>query len=334
MDAVELYVRDVLEGGQRRPSTITDARNVFGHFARWREEASKGAPETLTRADLREFKSWLLERFHTNTARKCWVRVGALYHYLLVEDAIDRDPTLGIELPKLKQRPPRVYTTKDIRQMVEACQSNLDRVVLYAFVFTGMRESEVKALAWRPAPADEDDVRSYVDLDADAIVITSAKQDKSRAVPLHPLLRAELAAAQNDPVVWAEGGGVNVDGDWLFPERQLVVRVMRRLLKASSTPGCEHQFRATMLTWMDENGVSDSVRHAIAGHAAKGIEAKHYLAVKDERKIAAVRSLYAGELPGCEGLVVPSDTAGLDLDGLTATQRAAVESMIEAFKAA
>src|SRR6266480_179965 len=105
MDAVELYVRDILEGGQRRPSTIRDARHVFGHFAQWREEAGKGAPETLTRADLREFKGWLLEKFHTNTARKCWVRIGALYHYLLVEELIEKDPTLGIELPKLKQKP-------------------------------------------------------------------------------------------------------------------------------------------------------------------------------------------------------------------------------------
>lgn len=335
MNAVECYIRDVLLGGQRAESTITDARHVFGHFARWREEAGKGAPETLTRADMREFKTWLLEQFHTNTARKVWVRVGALYRYLLVEEAIDKNPMLGIELPKLKQGLPRVYSPDDLRQMMAACESNADRVILYSFIFTGMRESEVKAMAWHPARKDEDGVRAHVDLEADAIVITGAKTNTNRAIPLHPLLRTELEAAQG---VLSEDwkNVVRTDGVWLFPDKQIVVRVMRRLLKASSTPGFEHQFRRTMLTWMDEAGIADSVRHAIAGHAAKGIEAKHYLSVSDARKVTAIRSLYAGELPGCEGLVVPNDAAGLGLDtsGLTAEQRAAVENMIAVFQSA
>jgi integrase len=349
-DVIESYIRDVLVGGQRSASTVHDARLVFGHFTAWREKAKKPAPEKLTKADLREFKLWLLDKepegrkpFHPNTARKVWVRVGALYRYLVNEDldgiGIDRNPMAGIELPKLKMKLPVVWTMDDLRKMQAACQSNVDRVVFYAFALTGMRESEVRAFAWRPAPADEETVRAYVDLDADAIVITATKQDKARAVPLHPLLRAEIEAVHGDPFVWAESmsgtDAVDGDGEWFFPDKQVTVRVMRRLLKAASTAGHEHQFRRTFVTWMDEAGIPESVRNSITGHTNKTVEAKHYLAIKDERKVAAIRSLYAGELPGCEALVVPNDIAGLGLDtsGLTTEQRVAVEGMIAAFRA-
>jgi integrase len=259
------------------------------------------------------WKAYILGRSKGNTPVLHWTRVVALHRFLLVEEIIERNPCLGIEPPRRKVQPPTIFTADDLRRMMAACRDNTDRVALYAHIFTGMREGEVQALSLRPARPGEEDVRAYIDFEADCIRITSVKGGKSRNVPLHPLLRKELQARRPDPDVsmnvWMEfeKSGEWFSDEWVFPNRKDARNRMVRLMKASTTPGGEHQFRRTMLTWMDEHGVTDSVRHALVGHAGKGVEQRHYLSVSDERKREAINGLYAGELPGTEAPTPATD---------------------------
>jgi len=342
MSVIDAYIRDVLKGGQRRPGTLESAENTFRHFDRWRAEADKGAPETLTRADMREWKAWLLEQFHTNTARKHWVRTGALYRYLLAEEVIEKNPTIGIELPILTKKAPRTYAMQDFRRMLKACTSSLDRLIFFAFVFTGMREGEVMALAWKPAPDHDRETRSFVDLEHGYIVITGgkgARGGKDRNIPIHPLLEKELRLYLSyDGAIeekWIPL--VTYKEEWLFSDRQVVRRTMRRLFKESSTPGAEQQIRKTVLTWMDRHGVRPVVAKGIVGHTGDGVTENHYLATDDAEKKEAIRGLFAGELEGTEApapapALNGNGNGGLNLSGLTTEQTSAVESMIAAFR--
>src|SRR5712691_8130039 len=218
----------------------------------------------------------MLARMPSNTARKHWTRVHALYRYLVDEDVIVKAPTHGIEPPVLTHKAPRVWSMDDLRAMLAACRDEVDRITFYAFALTGMRDGEVRKLSWKPAPDHETSTRAYVDFDADALVITGAKGGKSRNVPLHPLLRAALEERWKHVSTYGF-----LSREWVYQDYNHSRRVMDRLMKAASSDGSRHVFRKTALTWMDRHGVRDIVAKAIVGHAAQGVTQVHYLSVDD-----------------------------------------------------
>ena len=113
---------------------------------------------------------------------------------------------------------------------------------------------------------------------------------KTRSVPFHPQLAAELAAwkqvvnPENDP------------GQWVFPGRNPGDHLTRRdfdhaLRKAASELGfggiSTHSFRRSFLTASSANGIPLRVLQTISGHSDLGV-LNPYLQVSDQAKHDAV----------------------------------------------
>ena len=173
----------------------------------------------------------------------------------------------------------RVLSTAELDLLLEALPEN-HRVLATLLRRTAARVSEGLQLKWR-----------YV---ADGYVLLTAPTTKggkkTRSVPIHPQLAAELAA-------WKQVVNPENDPDqWVFPGRNPGEHLTRRgfdhaLRKAASELGfggiSTHSFRRSFLTASSANGIPLRALQAISGHSDLGALSR-YLEVSDQAKNDAV----------------------------------------------
>ena len=119
-----------------------------------------------------------LEYASSTVARKV-AAIKSYFHYLRDEGAVENDPTLTLESPKVKKHLPKAITEEDVeRLLAEPTRSNApkalrDSALLETLYATGMRVTELVSL----------DVQD-VDLEAGTIY-RIGKGDRERVVPIY-----------------------------------------------------------------------------------------------------------------------------------------------------
>ena len=174
----------------------------------------------------------------------------------------------------------RVLSTAELHLLLEALPEN-HRVLATLLRRTAARVSEGLQLKWR-----------YV---ADGYVLLTAPTTKggkkTRSVPIHPQLAAELAA-------WKQVVNPENDPDqWLFPSarctgehlsRRAFDHQLRKTASELNFGGIStHSFRRSFLTASSANGVPLRALQAISGHSDLGVLSR-YLEVSDQAKNDAV----------------------------------------------
>ena len=173
----------------------------------------------------------------------------------------------------------RTLSTAELDLLLLALPDN-HRVLAHLLRRTAARVSEGLQLKWKYV------LENQVLLTAP----TTKGGKKTRTVPIHPQLSAELAT-------WKQVSNPNNDPDaWLFPGRNPGEHLTRRgfdhaLRKAAIECGFEgistHSFRRSFLTASSANGVPLRAIQAISGHAELGNLAR-YIDVSDQAKNDAV----------------------------------------------
>ena len=154
----------------------------------------------------------------------------------------------------------RVLSTAELDLLLEALPEN-HRVLATLLRRTAARVSEGLQLKWK-----------YVLENQMLLTAPTTKiGKKTRTVPIHPQLAAELAT-------WKQASNPNNDPDaWLFPGRNPGEHLTRRgfdhaLRKAAIECGFEgistHSFRRSFLTASSANGVPLRAIQSISGHVA------------------------------------------------------------------
>jgi len=151
-----------------------------------------GNAGTATREDVEAW--WATRRdLAPATRNNDLTNLRTFYRWAARWEHRDDDPTLRLDAPHVPNGLPRPMSRADLHKVLAVLAPDLRRAVCLG-AYAGMRVSEAAALDWVD-----------VDLDARQIRVVRSKGDKSRVVPIGPILVDELLPATGGSVVTAGG---------------------------------------------------------------------------------------------------------------------------------
>lgn len=171
----------------------TDLRQLCDYLQEHDREFVHKGWSGVTDKDLRGFHGYLVEQGYAEAsiARKL-ASVRTLFQYLLLEGVIPRDPSRGLEGPRVKQPLPKAISPEEVDRLLEAPTrvegpiGLRDQAILELLYATGMRVGELASLG-------VDDV----DLERN-VVRCRGKGNKEREVPIHEIAAQKLLAYLQD----------------------------------------------------------------------------------------------------------------------------------------
>ncbi len=167
----------------------TDLRQLCAYLDENAREFGRKGWEAVTYEDLRGFHAYLVGQGYAESsiARKL-ACVRTLFQYLLLEGVVSRDPSRGLEGPKIKRPLPRAISPEEVTRLLEAPAQIegpiglRDQAILELLYATGMRVGELASL-------HVDDV----DLERN-VVRCRGKGNKEREIPIHEIAAQKLMA--------------------------------------------------------------------------------------------------------------------------------------------
>lgn len=259
-------------------------KDALGAFLDYLSQARNASPHTCAayRRDLQEFRTFAGSAFpagvtlrlvraylaalkQRNLAPATMARrvasLRALYRWLRRQGAVNDNPVGRAKTPKAEHRLPRFMDTAAVAALLDAPdasgrQGRRDRALLETFYSTGMRLSELTALA----PADVDFT--------DGLVRVMGKRRKERLLPIgQPALAALRAYLQDDPPPPGARIFRSLRGGNLTPrsvERIMAAYVRRVGGELGLSP---HSLRHSFATHLLDNGADLRAVQELLGHA-------------------------------------------------------------------
>jgi integrase/recombinase XerC len=264
-------------------NTVAAYTSDIGQFAEWVQRRGIVDPALVTRDVVRQFVAFLAtSRRSKRTISRKLASLRKYFAWMIREQRIDIDPTLGITTPSDQGRLPRVLTGDQLEALIApADDENVprwrnarDTAVIELLYGSGLRVGELCSL-------DVDSV------DTKRLAVTvMGKGSKERRVPVsEPALLALKSWAAlrhevvNDPAMLALF--INSRGKRLTP------RDVRRIIDArSSSPTHPHALRHTFATHLLDNGADLRAVQELLGHSDVGTT-QRYTHVSKERLKAA-----------------------------------------------
>lgn len=272
---VESYLNHVKIN--QKLNTYRRYRSVLGHFRDY--FSSKKYLNEIGRGDIleyRDFRATLVASPVTLNTEVTMIR--AFLYWCHEFKGLKENPAAKIKPRQVLQKPPEVYTDKDMTQLLEKADAT-ERAVILALTYTGMREQELCHLEW----AD-------VDLKKKVMRVT-AKPDQG----FTPKTWEERTIEMSDRLVEAFKNLPHASR-WVFPtvrgkRHAHVYKIVERVAKLAGVKNAHpHKFRATFLTRLLQSGCDIANVQALAGH--KSIKTtQRYLGVSTELRREAVNRL-------------------------------------------
>ena len=87
----------------------------------------------------------------TSTISRSLASIRSFYRYLLYTDVIEKDPTMGLESPKVEKKLPQILTTKEVELLLDqpkkiGLKGVRDKAMLELLYATGIRVTELISL--------------------------------------------------------------------------------------------------------------------------------------------------------------------------------------------
>lgn len=246
----------------------------------------------ISRLDVLAIKDKIAEdgRTFQNVLRPC----QALFSWALDRGHIDVSPATRLKLP-LNQADPQPYTEDELGAMAHAAGEAEEpwRTLYLLTAYTGQRPS-----TWTDAKWNEVNMKSRT-LTVSRVRGRRSKLKRGWSIPLASPVMSLLQALYK-----RQGQERN---EWLFGVPLVAEsKIRNKIAKAAELPkesnrGNLHRFRATMLTKLDEWGVSVEVAQRLAGHAAAFAGARaHYVTATPSPEMRATATRYANWVNYCE----------------------------------
>ena len=216
---------------------------------------------------------------------------------------IDRDPSVSLKRPKVKEaNEKRALTKKETEAVLKTIKRHPDGLILAVLYYLGLRRGEALGLKWGDFDFDEDMVHIQRDIDfagstaEDGDLKTKAA---NRYVPIPEELRDMLLTVRSLPNQYvfhtANGSPLSQSSfkrKWLslmedcgcVEEREITEETDRpndicKRLKATITP---HYLRHNFVTLLYEAGIDPLVAMKIVGHADYQTTANIYTHLSEE----------------------------------------------------
>ena len=264
-------------------NTIAAYTSDIAQFAEWVSRRSIVNPADVTRDVVRQFVAYLAtNRRSKRTISRKVASLRKYFGWMIREQRIALDPTLGVKTPSDQGRLPRVLTNDQLEALITPVdgdgvpewRSARDTAVIELLYGSGLRVSELCSL----------DVDS---IDTKRLAVTvMGKGSKERRVPVSEPALAALrgwAALRSEVVDDATMVALFVNSRG----KRLAPRDVRRILDArASSPTHPHALRHTFATHLLDNGADLRAVQELLGHSDVGTT-QRYTHVSKERLKAA-----------------------------------------------
>ncbi|MBN1540887.1 tyrosine-type recombinase/integrase, partial [candidate division KSB1 bacterium] len=225
--------------------------------------------DDLTRQNIRAFLAQLVRKgYHNTSIARSLSCLRVFAKFLVREEALDVNPTIGIASPRLEKRLPHFITQSEMETILSLPdESSLtgcrDRAVLELFYSTGVRISELVQLK-----------KNHIDWKQDTIRV-KGKRNKTRILPLGEVVKADLLVYLKMRA--SDLSGVESEQDPLFVDdagrpfaRQKLARIVRSyLLRGTRSENAHpHALRHTFATHLLDEGADLMSVKEMLGHSS------------------------------------------------------------------
>lgn len=238
---------------QRAPATLIAFDKAAQKFQNHLDAIGKSAAE-MQSWDLEDYLASL--DYAATTKRTHWIHLAGALRYAHRRGMLQSDPTVDVFLVAPPRLEPKTIPNSELRAMKARLQCDRQWLEFHLLAYTGMRQGEIRSLHW-----------SHVDLAAGTLHIERAKGDRTRYVPIHPVLGEVLVELQGEPahfVITTRRTAPIAYDTWLDDLRDFA-------------PGfTAHWFRRTVTSSLLDNGVDSYVVKQILGHEPQTVMGRYY----------------------------------------------------------
>lgn len=247
---IEGFIRDLHEKGSS-PGTVKTYTRIIQEFSEWLKR-NGGDMDRLTRVDVQQYIHHLEERGNSAaTIQNKFAALSVLVRYLGAGDILQY-----IRRPEIRQSrhiAPKSLDRNELNRVlreVERTGNRRDTAIIYLFVYSGLRVSEVVSL-------DREDV--MIRERSGSVTVRKGKGNVARTVPIPVEARLHLSQyleTRND------------DHPALFLsnyQRRISVRSVQRIMEKFGVH--PHQLRHTYCRELVGAGVDIATVAELAGHA-------------------------------------------------------------------
>ena len=106
-------------------------------------------PETIKLAQLRKFVEWMNQKgISPRTQARTISGIKSFYKFLLIEEAVENDPTTLLESPRIGRKLPEILTDEEINKLIDAIDDSKpeglrNKAILETLYSCGLRVSEL-----------------------------------------------------------------------------------------------------------------------------------------------------------------------------------------------
>ncbi len=135
---VEVYIAERVARGELNGSSPVTIRSVLHGFA------AHVAGRPFSELSERDIETWLATQDYKPATRNGMVnKVKPFIRWMVARDHIAKDFTVLLKAPKVPQGMPRYLEGEQVRELVRACRTSRDRLIVLLMVHLGLRRIEV-----------------------------------------------------------------------------------------------------------------------------------------------------------------------------------------------
>ena len=220
-------------------------------------------PETEVNAF--DIMKWMNSLSDKSSATICLMlsSVKAYFDFLYTFEIIDKDPAAKIKSPHKTNKPKQYMDVQMIRNMIDCCNNNRDRAILYTYVTTGLRVSELTSLTLEQYQAMKENKSNMIKI--------TGKGNKERYIPFNK----ETQCAIDEYIKTRNTNVVNSDKLFLSHYGNDIARnnlslTLKGIAKKAGIPFwneiCNHAMRSACASIYSEAGVPVAEIRDLLGH--------------------------------------------------------------------
>lgn len=294
---VRAWFGDFVAGLSRKGKSFATVRNYRNAANRFYDFLGEKVDWSMERVTPRMMNDYMLELsgvFAVKTVKKEFGMVCAIFNAAVKLGMIDRNPGMGVELPKDKRidsgrAARRGFALEELKRVLERCDDEWRSIVLCSLYLGGQRLGDVVMLRW-----------DAVDWDKGVVSFVTQKTGREMTVPMIPALesvlherlascgadavfvhpvRAEIYGRSGSSRLSTEFSGMLFDAGLIDRDPRLAgkrykkltpVRVGKRRMKNELS---FHSLRYTVTTMLHDAGVVPAMVQEIVGHSSAQVHA-------------------------------------------------------------